>query len=190
MASYQLKDIPYFYQQMMINVKEFLKYNTQPQNKLLYLKNYYQEIVKQFYIKPLPERKNIQVGWNNINCKKIDPKMREINYLLAFNAFPNLKNTSKSKFCLLCKCRIETTKHLLYECRFAKSLLNHISTLINDISYEEIIYMNQINIKKTIIYSTYKYTIITTRNMVFKNETIKQINQFMSQIIQQAHQIF
>ena len=42
--------------------------------------------------------------------------------------------------------------------------------------------MHQINIKKTIIYSIYKYTIISTTNLLFRKENIRQIDQFIEQL--------
>lgn len=171
--------IPPFYIQMKNNVNKFIEMCDTPLQEIGQLKQIYNIIVKTYYVKPLPERNGLYIGWNNIQYKKIEPKLREINFLLAYNAYPFLKNTSKDKFCSFCKYKQESKQHLLFDCMYLKPLQQQMQTYVHNINYEDIINMHTININKTIVYSIYKHTIVTTRNMIFKKEKINDLKQHL-----------
>ena len=174
-------EIPVYYKQLNKNVKNFIINNNIPLTELSQLKIIYNEVVKQYYIKPKLEQNGTQIGWNNIQYKCMNPLYREYNYLLAYNAFPYLRNKSATKRCCFCKFKLETPKHILYECRIVRNLQDRLKQLIDKWNYNEIIFMHKINKQKTIIFSIYKYVILSTRNLLFKKETIANVQEYMYQ---------
>lgn len=169
---------PIVYQNMINSLNKFKTFNHEKKFNLLNTKYSskacYIKFRKEYEI--VHDNLNINIDWkqvyNQVNNRTIDPKLREINYRIIFNALSlSFKFDCKmNNRCYFCKKTNEDQDHILINCNVTNILFNIIKKDFDDneikLTKLKVFYSNKMNVNDTQTMSVFKFTLWQLRNLL------------------------